>query len=180
MIRKLKENNPEVIREGGRKIDLLDNHGSGRKCIVRIEKLQPQQLMKNFKVVVQKLDINTILDQQEDITINRKRLCKSSCKTCPDLVVSNTFYSSVTGRVHTVINHSGEKITCKTQNVIYLLTCKKCHYQYVGESCIPIHKRINIHRTSESGCEIFIDHFSSCCPGQSFFLYNEKNVTYCK
>ena len=81
MIRKLKENNPEVIREGGRKIDLLDNHGSGRKCIVRIEKLQPQQLMKNFKIVVQKLDINTILDQQEDITINRKRLCKSSCKT---------------------------------------------------------------------------------------------------
>jgi len=167
---KLKINNPKVIREGGWKNDQSVNRRSEklRKCIVRVEKLRPQQLIKNFKIVVQKLDISTILNQQEDIVSNRLRLCRSSCKTCPDLVVSNSFYSNVTGRSHCIINHSGEHITCKTQNVVYLITCKSCHYQYVGESCIPLHERINIHRTSKSGCEIFIDHFSSCCPGQSF------------
>ena len=171
MVRKQRENNPKVIREGGRKIDLSVKHGSEklRKCIVTIEKLRPQQLVKNFKVVVQKLNINTILNQQED-NIILNRTCISSCKTCPDLIVSDTFYSSVTGRTHSVINHSGEHITCKTQNVVYLLTCKKCRYQYVGESCIPLHKRINIHRTSESGCEIFINHFSTCCIASSFSI----------
>ena len=171
MVRKQKENNPVVIREVGCKIGQSVKHRSGelRKCIVTIEKLRPHQLIKNFKVVVQKLNINTILNQQED-NINFNRTCISSCKTCPDLIVSDTFYSSVTGRTHSVINHSGEHITCKTQNVVYLLTCKKCHYQYVGESCIPLHKRINIHRTSESGCEIFINHFSTCCIAQSFSI----------
>ena len=170
MIRKQKSNNPEVIREGGRKIDQSVKHGSEiRKCIVRIEKLKPHQFIKNFKIVVQKLNIDTILNQQEGYN-KQHRNCNSSCKTCPDLVISNTFYSSVTGRVHSVINHSGEQITCKTQNVIYLLTCKNCHYQYVGETCIPLHERINIHRTSKSGCEIFIDHFSSCCVAQSFYI----------
>ena len=172
MIRKLKINNPKGIREGGRKNDPLVNHRSGNlgKCIVRVEKLRPQQLIKNFKIIVHKIDISTILDQQEEIVSNRLRKCRSSCKTCPDLVTSNSFYSSVTGRSHSVINHSGEQITCKTQNVVYLLTCKSCHYQYVGESCIPLHERINIHRTSKSGCEIFIDHFSSCCQGSSFHI----------
>jgi hypothetical protein len=172
MISKPKINNPKVIREGGWKNDLLAKHGSEKigKCIVRVEKLRPQQLINNFKIMVNKIDINTILDQQGDVVVNRLRTCRSSCKTCPDLIVSNTFYSSVSGRAHSVINHSGEQITCKTQNVVYVLTCKKCHYQYVGESCIPLHERINIHRTSKSGCEIFIDHFSSCCQAQSFYI----------
>ena len=88
---KLKINNPKVIREGGWKNDQSVNRRSEklRKCIVRVEKLRPQQLIKNFKIVVQKLDISTILNQQEDIVSNRLRLCRSSCKTCPDLVVSN-------------------------------------------------------------------------------------------
>ena len=169
MTRKSKENNPKVIREGGWKNDQMDKHGSEklRKCIVLVEKLRPQQLIKNSKIAVQKVNINTILNQQEDNN-KQQRNCRSSCKTCPDLVVSNTFQSSVTGRAHSVINHSGERITCKSQNLVYLLTCKNCLYQYVGETCIPLHERINIHRTAKSGCEIFIDHFSSCCIAQSF------------
>ena len=88
MIRKPKANNPKVIREGGRKIDQSVKHGSEKisKCIVTIEKLRPQQLVKNFKVVVQKLNIDTILNQQED-SIKLNRTCISSCKTCPDLIV---------------------------------------------------------------------------------------------
>ena len=65
MTRKSKENNPKVIREGGCKNDQMDKHRSEelRKCMVRVEKLRPQQLIKSFKIVVQKLNINTILSQ---------------------------------------------------------------------------------------------------------------------
>ena len=72
MISKPKINNPKVIREGGWKNDLLAKHGSEKigKCIVRVEKLRPQQLIKNFKIMVNKIDINTILDQQGDVVVN--------------------------------------------------------------------------------------------------------------
>ena len=38
--------------------------------------------------------------------------------------------------------------TCKTNNVIYLITCTKCSLQYVGKTETPLHKRMNGHRSS--------------------------------
>jgi tripartite motif-containing protein 2/3 len=35
---------------------------------------------------------------------------------------------------------------CKSRNIIYLITCKKCHIQYVGETGNPLHTRMNAHR----------------------------------
>jgi len=40
--------------------------------------------------------------------------------------------------------------------------------QYVGESVIPVNKRMNIHRKGKSGCEIAIDHYKNVCPGATF------------
>ena len=94
----------------------------------------------------------------------------SRCKTCPYLITSCTYESNVTNRSYNVINHSDENLSCKSQNVIYLLSCLRCNMQYVGETVIPLNKRINIHRTSKVGCDHMIDHFSDTCPNDMFSI----------
>ena len=98
------------------------------------------------------------------------RNCRSDCKTCPDLILKESFTSSVTGRTYQTINNVNKRITCKLQNYVYLLTCKCCFVQYVGESVTPLHLRINIHRKGKSGCEILINHFHNTCPNSSFTI----------
>ena len=64
------------------------------------------------------------------------------CKTCPILVATDTFASSMTGE------HFKLKLraSCKTTNVIYLIQCRRCGLQYVGETGQPLHSRMNSHR----------------------------------
>ena len=90
------------------------------------------------------------------------------CMTCPKLSTSSTFQSSVTSKNYKIINHSGETISCHSQNLIYLLTCNNCNLQYVGETTIPLNKRINIHRTAKTGCEHMIKHYKEICIGATF------------
>lgn len=98
------------------------------------------------------------------------RNCRSDCKTCPDLKINEPIKSSVTSRIYELINDTNKRITCKLQNYVYLLTCKSCFVQYVGESVIPLHLRMNIHRKGKSGCEVLINHFNHVCPNSSFFI----------
>ena len=102
---------------------------------------------------------------------NGVALCKNKlCRTCPKLIQSRYFKSNITNRKYEMINHTNEIITCKSQNLVYLLTCESCNIQNVGETTIPLHKRMNIHRTSKSGCEHFIEHFCNVCSGKSFSI----------
>ena len=61
-------------------------------------------------------------------------------------------------------------VHCKMQNYIYVLTCSSCCVQYVGESVVPLHLRMNIHRRGKTGCEIAIDHYRNVCPGATFSI----------
>ena len=98
------------------------------------------------------------------------RTCRSDCLSCPALIRQKETFSFNTGRKHTILDMDPAKITCKLQNYIYLLSCSTCGVQYVGESIIPINKRMNIHRRAKSGCSIFINHFTNVCPGASFSI----------
>ena len=60
-------------------------------------------------------------------------------------------------------------MTCKTANLIYLITCDKCQIQYVGLTETPLHKRMNSHRSkiNEIYNNLYIkQHFSK--EGHSF------------
>ena len=52
-----------------------------------------------------------------------------TCKTCPILVTSDEFSSHTTGKSFKVKIQA----SCKSSNVIYLITCRRCGHQYVGE-----------------------------------------------
>ena len=93
--------------------------------------------------------------------------CKNKkCKTCPNMIFKEQISSNIINQTYPIINHSNENINCDSQNLVYILTCQGCNQQYVGETTIPLHKRINIHRTSE----IVIKHFDKTCIAISFTI----------
>ena len=112
---------------------------------------------------------------------------KCSSKTC--LLAKNNFkptdkvVSTVTHRVYTCINHEGNKIAnCNTPNVIYLLTCSKCHLQYVGETAQNLNVRFAKHRSCMKGnvnstsCKRLSDHFSvGLCKGAGYTVQIIEN-----
>ena len=52
------------------------------------------------------------------------------CKTCQLIKRTNTFTRNTTGRRYTIRN----QFTCKTKNIVYMISCNKCNKQYVGET----------------------------------------------
>ena len=72
------------------------------------------------------------------------------------------------------MNIKSYEIHCKIKNYIYLLTCKNCIIQYVGESITPVNLIINIHRKGKSGCEHSINHYKNVCKGASFHSNSGK------
>ena len=83
------------------------------------------------------------------------------CKSCPMVKKSNTFKSSYTNNIYPV--SSGTLLNCKTKNVIYLITCQKCGYQYVGETECSLRDRMNGHRgtINKNGNTFLAKHFSN-------------------
>ena len=69
--------------------------------------------------------------------------CKTPwrCQLCPKPNTENTVHSTVTGRSY----KGPTNYTCNTRNVVYLITCKKCGIQYVGESHRSYKIRMNEH-----------------------------------
>ena len=65
----------------------------------------------------------------------------SRCKTCPILMVTDELSSHTTRKVFKV----NFRAFCKSSNVIYLITCRRCGIQYVGETGQPLHMTINGH-----------------------------------
>ena len=63
------------------------------------------------------------------------------CKTCPVLQAMDEFSSHTTGQVFKVKFQA----SCKSPDVIYLITCRRCGLQYVGETGQPLHIQINNH-----------------------------------
>jgi len=68
-----------------------------------------------------------------------------NCKTCFHLVECSTFTSNVTGKTYNV-RSQGMCMDCSTKNVIYLISCRKCGMQYVGETSQALRSRFNNHR----------------------------------
>ena len=104
--------------------------------------------------------------QSPDYSITKCR--DKRCFTCRNLNTNKSFESNTTKRRYEVINPTNENLTCHSQNVIYLLTCLCCNIQYVGETAIPLHRRMNGHRTAKEGCEHEIRHCKETCNGYNF------------
>ena len=56
---------------------------------------------------------------------------------------AQVFHSKTTGKEHKIFYN----VNCKTPNVVYLLDCRICGLQDVGESVQSFNKRMNGHRS---------------------------------
>src|SRR5215813_1362963 len=52
------------------------------------------------------------------------------CRTCSYVTQTSCVTSFTNQYYHKIRSH----ITCKTSNIIYLISCKRCNLQYIGES----------------------------------------------
>ena len=66
------------------------------------------------------------------------------------------FYSACTDRYYSIRQH----LDCKSKNVIYLATCKKCKVQYVGSTSNEFKVRFRNHKsamlTNKTTCELAV------------------------
>ena len=64
---------------------------------------------------------------------------KQRCEVCNNVTDASTFSSTVTGDTFK-INHS---LNCDDKCLIYLMTCKQCNKQYLGETTDLFRNRWN-------------------------------------
>ena len=73
----------------------------------------------------------------------RKVVCGNrQCQVCKYLEPGERFTSYRTGKSYT-INY---ELDCNSSNVVYLLSCKVCHAQYVGSITTKFRLRFNNHK----------------------------------
>ena len=112
----------------------------------------------------EKLTNNSIRDGYNPRQVH---CCSSGrCGLCPKLNTGSTFKSSLTGREYLVICNS--HLSCDSKHVVYLISCRKCGFQYVGETSQLLRCRINQHRSSirkSNPSTLVAKHFAS--PGHT-------------
>jgi len=87
--------------------------------------------------------------------------CNKKCDLCKKfLIQASKFQSSATGRQYPI----QQKLSCSSQNVIYLATCTKCNLQYVGSTSTEFKVRFRNHKSNmlknKRTCELAI-HFNN-------------------
>ena len=97
---------------------------------------QPKNLI--HLLVLAKLNTSTLPADTGNTPCRRRR-----CKCCDEIVTTSSFTSYSTGRQYNI----RANITCKSRNLVYLISCKKCGVQYVGETKNPLHIRMNRQRS---------------------------------
>ena len=61
---------------------------------------------------------------------------------CKQVMQTKTFQSYRTKETFQIFH----KLTCKSENLLYLLQCRICQLQYVGKNETPLNIRLNNHR----------------------------------
>lgn len=91
-----------------------------------------------------------LADETENQKYFSKKCTSNKCKSCHHVSEGSTFFSHNTGRKFNL----KQNITCKSKNLIYLVTCQKCRKQYVGQTSRTLAERIANHlsciRTNKS------------------------------
>lgn len=78
-------------------------------------------------------------------TVYRSKPCeKNKCQTCNIITANTSFTSTAYNKTFTIRTDCD----CSTKDLIYLITCKLCNVQYVGESGQNLRDRINNHKST--------------------------------
>ncbi|XP_069110165.1 uncharacterized protein [Argopecten irradians] len=87
--------------------------------------------------------------------------CNSPCHTCPYMKTKRTITSHKTGAIFKIKS----SITCTTPSVVYVIECRKCGIQYVGQTSNNIQERMRGHFYDIKNANEYKQvsrHFSTC------------------
>ena len=90
------------------------------------------------------------------------------CRTCSFVEEVNYFTSNVTGERFFPRTNDENCLNCRSENIIYLIYCKICNFQYVGKTKTKLKRRFSNHKSSiNSGtsCQLVHQHFQADCHG---------------
>ena len=101
---------------------------------------------------LQDILVHTNLNNNKNRKIHSVMKCnRKRCTHCNYITETNGFTSSTLGKQFTIKNN----LNCASSSVIYLITCKKCLKQYVGQTNQKCSQRMNSHKFD-------IKHFPDC------------------
>lgn len=118
---------------------VLHKHFHLLKTNERLKTAFPEPPMVAFKRLPNLGDrlINT---KNNEETNEIKKCGTPRCQCCQHFNESDTVH--INGKRH----HNQKGGSCKTENLVYALKCKKCNLCYIGESQQRLHQRLNGHR----------------------------------
>ena len=122
---------------------ILHKHFHLLKLNERLKKAFPEPSMVAFKRLPNLADqlIHTNSERKQNVE-ESKKCGVPRCQCCIHFQETNTI--EINGRKH--FNKNGG--SCRSENIIYTLRCKKCNKFYIGESQNRLHQRLNGHRDS--------------------------------
>jgi hypothetical protein len=74
--------------------------------------------------------VRSKLRREEETVVGMFKCGKKRCKICDNVIIGATFKSHVEGRSF-CINH---RFDCDSERIVYLISCKFCGLQYVGNT----------------------------------------------
>ena len=112
----------------------------------RFLRIMPEPPMVCFRRAKNLKDhlVRSKLRGEEETVVGMFKCGKKKCKICDNVVTGDEFKSYVEGRSFR-INH---RFDCDTEGVVYLISCKSCGLQYVGNTITAFRLRFNNHKSS--------------------------------
>jgi len=86
--------------------------------------------------------VKTNFASKEHNSFSSNKCSRKRCSHCPNIIETNTFRSSQNAKIFNVKSN----MNCSSKDVIYLIECKKCKMQYVGQTKQKLSERMNRHR----------------------------------
>ena len=86
--------------------------------------------------------VSTKLQSTSNIAFCSSKCKRPRCTHCSYISENDSFSSSQNNASYKLRYNT----TCETSDVIYLITCKKCYKQYVGQTSQQVSRRMNNHR----------------------------------
>jgi hypothetical protein len=136
----------EVVKNSNRKCFVIDYHPAWLRVLYNILRelqvivswserflsIMPEPPMVCFRRSKNLKDhlVRSKLRREEETVVGMLKCGKKRCKTCDNVIIGATFKSHVEGRSF-CINH---RFDCDSEGIVYLISCKFCGFQYVGNT----------------------------------------------
>ena len=130
-----------IIMETTKNLRYASKVSNGKRTIpkITIARRQPPNLLRILSLS-KKRDHN--VQNTKHISTYDYSKCKDKrCELCP-IAISGSQYTTKSG--YTLRRNTS--MTCKSKDLLYLLTCNGCDEEYIGETGIPLNRRMNLHR----------------------------------